>query len=145
MAAHPIEVFYCRNVDCPDFRIREKENLRWHGWSGHSHRILGIYCRTCRKYFSERKGIVLEQSRLPEEKVESLLEHLREGCGVRQTARLTHVSQNTVNRLIVIGIATAILYSDANIPINIWILPGASSAINIFCLADTLVIAFRHL
>ncbi|CAK0752508.1 hypothetical protein CCP3SC1_200021 [Gammaproteobacteria bacterium] len=22
MAAHPIEVFCCRNVDCPDFRIR---------------------------------------------------------------------------------------------------------------------------
>ncbi|CAK0747748.1 insertion element IS1 protein InsB [Gammaproteobacteria bacterium] len=98
MAAHPIEVFCCRNVDCPDFRIRGKGNLRWHGWSGHSHRIRGICCRTCRKYFSERKGSVFEQSRLPEEKVESLLEHLREGCGVRQTARLIHVNQNTVTR-----------------------------------------------
>ncbi|CAK0740990.1 hypothetical protein CCP3SC1_1250005 [Gammaproteobacteria bacterium] len=62
------------------------------------HRILGIYCHTCRKYFSEQKGSILEQSRLPEEKVESSLEHLREGCGVRQTARLTHVNQNTVTR-----------------------------------------------
>ncbi|MEO5378360.1 MAG: hypothetical protein H7832_11360 [Magnetococcus sp. DMHC-6] len=73
-------------------------NLRWHGWSGHTHLIRGIYCRTCGKYFSERKGSVLEQCRLPEEKAVFLLEHLREGCGVLQTARLVHVNQNTVLR-----------------------------------------------
>ena len=103
MATHPIGVFCCRNLDCSDCGTRGKGNLRWHGWSGHSHRIRGIYCRTCGKYFSERKGSVLEQSRLPEEKVESLMEHLREGCGVRQTARLIHVNQNTVTRYARLG------------------------------------------
>ncbi|CAK0740976.1 hypothetical protein CCP3SC1_1250004 [Gammaproteobacteria bacterium] len=28
IATHPIEVFCCRNVDYPDFRIRRKGNLR---------------------------------------------------------------------------------------------------------------------
>jgi hypothetical protein len=95
---HQIEVFCCQNQECPDVGLRGKGNLRWHGWSGQAHRIRGLYCRTCKKYFSERKGSVLEQSRLPEEKAVSLLEHVREGCGVRQTARLVHVNQNTVMR-----------------------------------------------
>ena len=42
---------------------------------------------------------MLEHSRLPEEKAISVMEHLREGVGVRQTARLVHVHQNTVMRL----------------------------------------------
>jgi len=98
MTPHPIEIFCCQNPECPDCGIRNKGNLRWHGWSGHSHRIRGLYCRTCGKYFSERKGTVLEHSRLPEEKVESLLEHIQYGCGIRQTARLIRVNQNTVIR-----------------------------------------------
>ena len=96
--ARPIEVFCCQNIGCSDFGLRGKGNLRWHGWSGHARRIRGLRCQTCGKYFSERKGSVLEQSRLPEEKVVSLLEHLREGCGVLQTARLIRVNPNTVTR-----------------------------------------------
>jgi transposase-like protein/IS1 family transposase len=98
MTTHPIEIFCCHNPECPDYGIRGKGNLRWHGWSGHSRRIRGLHCRTCGKYFSERKGTVLEHSRLPDEKAVSLLEHLRDGCGMRQTARLIHVNPNTVIR-----------------------------------------------
>jgi hypothetical protein len=50
------------------------------------------------KVFSERKGTVLEHSRLPLEKTISLMEHLREGCGIRGTSRLVKVHQNTVMR-----------------------------------------------
>jgi len=35
---------------------------------------------------------------LPEEKVVSILEHLNEGCGVRQTERLVKVHRDTVMR-----------------------------------------------
>ncbi len=96
---HPIEAFCCRNPECADFGVRAKGNLRWHGWSGHSRKIRGLHCETCGKYFSERKGSVLEHSRLPEEKAIAVMEHLREGVGVRQTSRLVHVHQNTVIRL----------------------------------------------
>jgi hypothetical protein len=57
-----------------------------------------IHCRTCKARFSERKSTVLEHAKLPVEKVVSVLEHLRDGNGTRATARLMHVSTNTVTR-----------------------------------------------
>jgi transposase-like protein len=57
-----------------------------------------LYCRTCHARFSERKGTPFFQARLPEEKVESVLSHINEGCGVRQTGRLVGVNRGTVTR-----------------------------------------------
>lgn len=94
----PLEDFCCQNPNCPDRGLRGQGNLRWHGYSGHKRRIRGLFCKTCGKYFSERKGTVLEHSRLEEDKAISLLEHLREGCGVRSTGRLVCVMPNTVVR-----------------------------------------------
>ena len=74
-------------------------NLRWHGWSSKKNQIRMLYCRTCKTYFSERKGSALWHSRLPEEKAGSVLEHIADGCGVRQTARLVKVHRDTVCRL----------------------------------------------
>ena len=95
---HTLEEYCCQNASCSDAGIRGKGNLRWHGYSGHKRLIRGLYCSTCGKYFSERKGTVLEHSRLDEVKAISLLEHLRDGCGVRSTSRLVRVSTNTVLR-----------------------------------------------
>ena len=47
-----------------------------------------LRCRTCKARFSERKGTPLFGARLAPEKIESVLEHVAEGCGVRQTGRL---------------------------------------------------------
>ena len=63
---------------------------------GKSRRLLR--CRTCKARFSERKGTPLFDSRLPPEKAVSILEHVAEGCGVRQTGRLCRVAPNTVAR-----------------------------------------------
>jgi LacI family transcriptional regulator len=60
-------------------------------------RLLG--CKACGKRFSERKGTTLFGSKLPEQKSLAVLEHLHEGCGVRQTARLTKVNRKAVSRL----------------------------------------------
>jgi len=54
--------------------------------------------RTCKARFSERKGTPLFDARLPAEKVESVLEHVAEGSGVRQTGRLCRVAPDTVAR-----------------------------------------------
>ena len=59
-----------------------------------------VYCRTCKARFSERKGTVLEQARLPDETVHAVLNHIREGCGTRATSRLVKVDKNTVTRYI---------------------------------------------
>lgn len=59
-----------------------------------------IFCSTCKSLFSERRGTVLEQSRLSKEKVISILDHIRDGCGTRSTSRLVKVDKNTVTRYI---------------------------------------------
>jgi transposase-like protein len=77
--------------------------LTFRGWSGKGHRIRMVYCRTCRARFSERKGTVLEQARLPDAKALEVLGHLREGCGTRATGRLTGVDKNTVTRYVALA------------------------------------------
>ena len=93
-----IDDLCCQNPSCQDSGIRGKGNLRLHGWSGHKKEIRCLRCVTCRVIFSERKGTVLEHSRLPLEKTISLMEHLREGCGIRNTSRLVKVHRDTVMR-----------------------------------------------
>ena len=94
-----LEAFCCQHSSCAYYGQRGAGNLRWHGWSSKPKRIRMLYCRTCKRYFSERKGSVLWHSRLAEDQALSVLEHLADGCGVRQTARLVKVHRDTVCRL----------------------------------------------
>ena len=93
-----IEHFFCHNSACPDHGKRGHGNVYFRGWSGRDKQIRMVYCRTCKKAFSERKGTPLAGGRLPEAKVVSVLDHLREGYGVRATSRLTGVSRDTISR-----------------------------------------------
>ena len=95
---HPIEHFCCQSACCPDRGVRGKGNLVFQGWSGTGMRIRMIHCRTCGARFSERKGTILSNSHLKEEKAVAVLEHVREGCGTRSTSRLVGVDKNTVTR-----------------------------------------------
>jgi transposase-like protein len=90
--------FCCQNPACKDYGVRGGDNLRVHGRYGREERYRLLKCRTCQARFSERKGTPLYRSHLSEEKVVSLLEHLNEGCGVRQTERLVKVHRDTVMR-----------------------------------------------
>ena len=98
---HPIEHLCCQHSECPDAGRRGHGNLRFRGYGGKGHRIRMVYCRTCKARFSERKGTVLEQCRLPDAKALGVLKHLREGCGTRATGRLVGVDKNAVTRLLV--------------------------------------------
>jgi LacI family transcriptional regulator len=90
--------FCCQNKKCPDYGKRGANNLTVCGRYGKNNHIRLLYCRTCRKRFSERKGTPLFDLRLPEEKMVSVLSHISEGCGVRKTSRLVGVHQDTVTR-----------------------------------------------
>jgi transposase-like protein len=90
--------FCCLNSHCPDLGRRNAGNLTVTGRLGKSRQFRLLYCRTCRARFSERKGTPLYRAHLPEDKATSILEHIHEGCGVRQTARLVKVHPDTVSR-----------------------------------------------
>lgn len=87
----------CQNPDCADYGLRGRDNLRV-GFRYGKHRRLMLVCRTCQHRFSERKGTALFATRLPEGQAVAVFQHLQDGCGVRQTARLTGVDKDTVVR-----------------------------------------------
>jgi transposase-like protein len=98
MPTDDIATFCCQNHDCPRYGQRGAGNLSVCGLFGKSHHRL-LYCNACKARFSEFKGTPLFNSKLPHDKVLAVLEHLAEGCGVRQTARLVGVNKDTVTRL----------------------------------------------
>ena len=93
-----LDLFCCQNPDCPDYGLRRKGNLRvcFRYGPGKQRRMLA--CRTCQVRFSERKGTAFFAARLPHERALAVFRHLQDGCGVRQTARLSGVDKDTVVR-----------------------------------------------
>ena len=90
--------FCCQNPNCERYGLRDEGNILVIDHFGKArHRLL--YCRVCKARFSEFKGTPFFKSRLPHDTVLAVLEHLAEGCGVRQTARLVGVNKDTVTRL----------------------------------------------
>ncbi len=90
--------FCCQNADRPRYGQRGAGNLSVCDRFAKANRRL-LYCNVCKARFSEFKGTPLFNSKLPHEQVLAVLEHLAEGCGVRQTARLVGVNKDTVTRL----------------------------------------------
>ena len=91
--------FCCLNSRCRDHGKRGAVNLTVTGRYGPDGQRRMLRCRTCKVRFSERKGTPLFDSRLAPGKAEAVLEHVAEGCGVRQTGRLCRVNRGTVGRL----------------------------------------------
>jgi transposase-like protein len=91
--------FCCQNPDCSLYGRRDAGNLSVRDRYGKHDHIRLLYCQACKSRFSERKGTPPSHSCLPAEKAISVLEHLVEGNGVRQTERLVGVHRDTVMRL----------------------------------------------
>jgi transposase-like protein len=95
--------FCCLNPDCPEYGQRGRDNLRVCFRNGPNKERRVLACRICQQRFSERKGTALYRCKLSDEKALSVLQHLHESCGVRQTSRLVGVNKNTVIRLAVVA------------------------------------------
>lgn len=89
--------FCCHNKNCPKHGIRGENNIHVRAVYGPNGTRL-LYCLECKKTFSEHRGTVFFDSRLPKEKVISILEHVVEGNGMRKTGRLVDVDPETVSR-----------------------------------------------
>jgi len=81
--------FFCWNKKCIQYGVRGAENIFARVWYGKHKDIRLLCCRDCGKKFSERRGTIFSDSRLPKEKTLSVMEHIAEGVGVRKTGRLT--------------------------------------------------------
>jgi transposase-like protein len=89
--------FCCHNKECAKYGIRGEGNIRVKDTYGpHDTRLL--QCRICKKRFSERRGTIFFDSRLPPNTVTAIIEHVVEGNGVRKTGRLVKVDPYTVSR-----------------------------------------------
>lgn len=86
------------NKQCKYFQKNGLGNLVIRKIYGHDH-IRYLRCRHCGQEFSERHGSALFNTKITEEKAVSVIDHLDEGCGVRATAKLVHVSKDKVERL----------------------------------------------
>ena len=90
--------FCCLGPDCPLHGRRDAGNLSVRDRYGKRRHIRLLHCKACDARFSERKGTALFHSCLPPEKAVSVLRHLVEGNGVRQTERLVGVHRDAVMR-----------------------------------------------
>ncbi len=91
--------FCCQNEACSLHGQRNAANLSVCDRYGKHQQTRMLYCRNCKARFSERKGTPLFHSCLPQDKAISVLQHLHDGNGVRQTERLVGVHRDTVMRL----------------------------------------------
>lgn len=98
----PLSEFCCINQECTEHGKRGGINLKVHQTYGKSDPIRLLECKVCGIMFSERAHTVLSGSRLPKDKIISILHHLAEGCGQRRICRLLGVSRDTVRRLTLI-------------------------------------------
>ncbi len=94
----PLAELCCVNLECPDRGQRDLGNLSVrNGKGGGRWRILR--CCTCGTEFSERKGTPLWGTTMPPDKAAAIASHLKEGCGIRKTARLVGASKDGVTSI----------------------------------------------
>ncbi len=107
-----LESLCCVNAACPDHGLTGHCNLAFRrGKGGGRWRI--VRCSTCKTEFSERKGTALWGTRMDPEKAFAIASHLKEGCGVRKTARLVHASKDGVTGIAVrLGLHAKALHDD---------------------------------
>lgn len=94
-----LDSLFCINPDCKLFKQPGANNLKVRKLYGRD-RIRYLRCRCCGTEFSERKGTPLFNSKIPETKAESVIDHIDRGCGLLATSQLVGVCKETVSRLI---------------------------------------------
>lgn len=92
--------FACPNPDCTLFNRFDAGNLSVVEWIGKRKDIRRLYCSHCKRRFTERRGTLLGDAKLPEETVVRIVKCLGHGCSVEATADICEVDPRTVDRLL---------------------------------------------
>jgi len=93
-----LDKFCCQNKNCPKHGVRGEGNIHVRVRYGPNKTTRLLYCLICKERFSEHRGTVFFDARLPKDTVVSILEHVVEGIGMRKTGRLLNVDPDTVSR-----------------------------------------------
>ncbi len=93
----PLANLACVNPHCDLYRQEGGTNLMIRKVYG-QFQIRYLRCRGCQTEFSERKNTALWNSKIPEAKAVSVVEHLAEECSLKETARLVRVDDGMVRR-----------------------------------------------
>jgi transposase-like protein len=96
----PLSYFACPNSDCANFNRFGADNLSVCEQMGKGKAIRRLYCHTCGHRFSERKGSLMEDTKLPEQTVVRVVKCLAHGNGVEATADICEVDQRSVQRIL---------------------------------------------
>jgi IS1 family transposase len=90
--------YSCPNPGCGQFNRPGAGHIVHRSWTGKDKRIERVRCTQCRQEFSERRGTLMEATKLPEETVERLLKCQRWGVCDAGTADICEVDIKTVHR-----------------------------------------------
>lgn len=96
--ASDIENFCCQNSECQLYGIRNTGKITVTCMYGTKKDKRMLRCSECKARFSENKGTVYYRSHISPDKVDSILQHIKEGVGIRKTGRLENVHKDTVAR-----------------------------------------------
>jgi len=96
----PLAFFACPNSECADFNHFDAGNLSIAEWMGKDKAIRRLYCKTCGTRFSERRGSLMQYTKLPQEDVVRIVKCLGHGCSVEATTDICEVDTRTVQRLL---------------------------------------------
>lgn len=110
--------YCCQNPRCVAHGAFAAGNLATSGWVDKAKAIRQLLCRTCGRRFSSRKGTVFYRARLPEAEVVDVLNHVQDGCGMRQTGRLTGHKEDTVIRYARLAGRHAALLHERLVPVS---------------------------
>ena len=95
---HHASTFSCPNLRCPSRGPRGTSHIAHRSWTGTDKHIERLRCKACGQEFSERRGTLMEATKLPEETVERLLKCQRWGVCDTGTADICGVDIKTVQR-----------------------------------------------
>ncbi len=96
----PIECFACPNPECDLFNRFGAGNLTVSDHIGKGRAIRRLRCGHCGKRFSERRGSLMQDAKLPEQAVVRMVKCLAHGCSMEATADICEVDPRTVARLL---------------------------------------------
>ena len=91
-----LTTYWCWNPECPDYGKRNHGNIALKEYKGKQHQAL-LYCKSCKKCFSETRGTLFFGLQTAPEEVLRVLALLPEKGGMRAVARLTDHGRNTIS------------------------------------------------